>query len=430
MLNCLNSNYETSAFIEVTGGTFLNDFNPADNYAEGEHTNFVASGYESKLVGTNYVVSKILDANYTITIQDVTVGDVDIKVDGEKHADNKYTSGTHTVVITVMADSEHDLVSVTIGTVTYQYTDFELEDGLYTLTINDYALVEDVVVSAEFIELWTVSFNTNGGSTVQSVVVRNGLTVAQPAAPTKTGYEFAGWFVAVDGNTQWSFDNTVTADTTIFAHWTAETYAITYYLPSGDTFVEASIAGAPASHTYGTATNLVEPTSIPDGKVFGGWFTDSDLAEAHKVSTLGATAFRAAISLYAKWDNAPTTKQYTLTLTKDDFKTGGYAKNDGDHTFTAKASDNSTFSIILNVKDVYQNNSIQSKASSGCIYNKTSLGKIISITVNTTTNSADVYYGTSQNPTSGALSNSSSYFTVKSGSKYYQASSIVIVFEA
>lgn len=45
VLNCYDANRANgTAKIIVTGGTFVN-FNPADNYAEGEHTNFVADGY-------------------------------------------------------------------------------------------------------------------------------------------------------------------------------------------------------------------------------------------------------------------------------------------------------------------------------------------------------------------------------------------------
>ena len=45
LLNCYDANYRSgTAKIIVTGGKFY-DFNPADNSAEGEHTNFVAEGY-------------------------------------------------------------------------------------------------------------------------------------------------------------------------------------------------------------------------------------------------------------------------------------------------------------------------------------------------------------------------------------------------
>ena len=45
LLNCYDTNYKNgTAKIIVKGGTFVN-FNPADCWAEGEHTNFVAAGY-------------------------------------------------------------------------------------------------------------------------------------------------------------------------------------------------------------------------------------------------------------------------------------------------------------------------------------------------------------------------------------------------
>lgn len=45
LLNCYDANYRNgTAKIVVTGGKFY-DFNPADNSAEGEHTNFLAEGY-------------------------------------------------------------------------------------------------------------------------------------------------------------------------------------------------------------------------------------------------------------------------------------------------------------------------------------------------------------------------------------------------
>lgn len=60
VLNCYDANREAgTAKIIVTGGTFVN-FNPADCYAEGAHTNFVADGYK--------VVSEVKgsDTYYTV----------------------------------------------------------------------------------------------------------------------------------------------------------------------------------------------------------------------------------------------------------------------------------------------------------------------------------------------------------------------------
>lgn len=66
VLNCYDANRANgTAKIVVTGGTFIG-FNPADCYAEGAHTNFVAEGYSSVLVSTapmTYEVVKSSDVS-------------------------------------------------------------------------------------------------------------------------------------------------------------------------------------------------------------------------------------------------------------------------------------------------------------------------------------------------------------------------------
>jgi hypothetical protein len=66
LLNCYDANYKNgTANIVVTGGKFY-DFNPSDNGAEGEHTNFLAEGYhveistvtEDEVEHTVYTVKK------------------------------------------------------------------------------------------------------------------------------------------------------------------------------------------------------------------------------------------------------------------------------------------------------------------------------------------------------------------------------------
>lgn len=46
LINCQDA-YRSKCHIKIYGGTFV-EFNPADNTAEGEHTNFVAPGYKSE----------------------------------------------------------------------------------------------------------------------------------------------------------------------------------------------------------------------------------------------------------------------------------------------------------------------------------------------------------------------------------------------
>ena len=58
VLNCYDAHYRNgTAKIIVTGGEFVS-FNPADCWAEGAHTNFLAPGYKTTKIGENYFVTK------------------------------------------------------------------------------------------------------------------------------------------------------------------------------------------------------------------------------------------------------------------------------------------------------------------------------------------------------------------------------------
>ena len=78
---------------------------------------------------------------------------------------------------------------------------------------------------------YTVTFNPNGGSVSQtSKTVTYDSTYGTLPTPTRTGYTFAGWFTAASGGTQITASTTVTTpnDHTLYAHWTANTYTVTF----------------------------------------------------------------------------------------------------------------------------------------------------------------------------------------------------------
>ena len=78
------------------------------------------------------------------------------------------------------------------------------------------------------INSYTVSFESNGGTAVGSqVVAYNGLATA-PTAPTRTGYTFEGWYSDSDLITAFSFTTVITADVTLYAKWTINTYTVSF----------------------------------------------------------------------------------------------------------------------------------------------------------------------------------------------------------
>lgn len=69
-------------------------------------------------------------------------------------------------------------------------------------------------------KMYTVKFNTAGGSKIASKLVWLGKAVSKPAKnPTRKGYLFVGWYKGKGGKTKWSFNNKITKNTTIYAKW-------------------------------------------------------------------------------------------------------------------------------------------------------------------------------------------------------------------
>jgi uncharacterized repeat protein (TIGR02543 family) len=66
----------------------------------------------------------------------------------------------------------------------------------------------------------TVAFNSEGGTAVGSMTAPNGSSITLPAAPTRPGYTFNGWFLAVTGGTALTSPYTLTGSLTLFAQWT------------------------------------------------------------------------------------------------------------------------------------------------------------------------------------------------------------------
>ena len=82
-----------------------------------------------------------------------------------------------------------------------------------------------------------VTFDSQGGSAVAKQLIANGGKATKPADPTKTDYNFVGWYKEAACTNAWDFfTDTVTADTTLYAKWKQSGYTIsssgTYNLSS------------------------------------------------------------------------------------------------------------------------------------------------------------------------------------------------------
>lgn len=86
---------------------------------------------------------------------------------------------------------------------------------------------EDVTLVAEWKEATrTVTFNTNGGSTISPVTVKKDSTInLDDYLPTRNNYEFVAWFLDSNFEQQVNGEYIVTTDITLYAKWNNKSYS-------------------------------------------------------------------------------------------------------------------------------------------------------------------------------------------------------------
>lgn len=115
----------------------------------------------------------------------------------------------------------------------------------------------DLTLTAKWqINQYTITFDTAGGSEVPSITQDYGTAITPPAAPTRTGYTFAGWDREIP--TAMPAENM-----TITARWQVNQYTITFKPENGGQDIVIK-------QDYGTAiTAPANPTKT--GYTFAGW---------------------------------------------------------------------------------------------------------------------------------------------------------------
>lgn len=142
--------------------------------------------------------------------------------------------------------------------------------------------------------VYTVLFDSQGGSDVNSIPAEEGATISAPADPEKIGYTFEGWYKEPKCENAWVFGaDTVTGDITLYAMWTINSYTVTFKDWDGTALKEESV------NYGGAATAPTDPTR--SGYAFAGW----DVAFDNITSALIVTTHYTA-------------NQYTLTFDAQD----------------------------------------------------------------------------------------------------------------
>lgn len=154
------------------------------------------------------------------------------------------------------------------------------------------------------INLYDVSYNTNGGSSVISQIKVKGETLKlRSTIPVKNGYTFAGWGLSADSSeiAYFAGDNyTVDDDVVLYAIWTPWTHTVTFDAVGGS-------GDLPEDFTSTTGDNIVIPecSLTKKGCVFKYWSTQpSGSGGINYYAGDGYIGVKngGTITLYAIWD--------------------------------------------------------------------------------------------------------------------------------
>jgi uncharacterized repeat protein (TIGR02543 family) len=168
---------------------------------------------------------------------------------------------------------------------------------LYTIKVGDYVAYDASTLTVNV-------YSTKNAMLYNESTKINGRTFGSLPIPTRTGYNFDGWYTAPSGGIKITEESMVnlTNDKTFYAHWISNVYSISYNANGG--------SGTPATQIKTHGQPLILSNNVPtrDGYTFLGWAT-SNSATSATYQAGGSYTADSNVTLYAVW----AAKTYTVS---------------------------------------------------------------------------------------------------------------------
>lgn len=176
-------------------------------------------------------------------------------------------------------------------------------DATFKTPVEKLTMTQDYTIYAKWtkeetekpLKTYTVTFDSQGGSDVESVKVKEG-TVAELPTPTYEGHTFEGWFTEPEGGTC-LVSLKVSANMTLYAQWTKDSEPVVKTTITFD-YNDGTNATRKITATAGTELTTL-PIAARHGYIFDGWFDtpENGEGEAYEIYVVGDEP----ATLYAHW---------------------------------------------------------------------------------------------------------------------------------
>ena len=174
-----------------------------------------------------------------------------------------------------------------------------------------YTPTADIEIFAHWVAIADLTYSGDATGTctgTSSKDVGTSVTACTPAS--REHYTFDYW-IRSDNSDHVNAGATFTMPAsalTLTAHWTADSYSITYKDKGNVAYSGSNSSSLPATYSYGTGVPSL-PNGVKEGFRFDGWFDNSDCTGS-PITTISTTA-TGVKTFYAKW-----TASYTFTFSK------------------------------------------------------------------------------------------------------------------
>lgn len=175
----------------------------------------------------------------------------------------------------------------------YIFEGWHLDSKFTTKATEGAAISANTTLFAKWtkIPVYTVVFDSQGGSLVDSISLLKGIKLTELKDPSKAGYIFRGWYIDKEYTTLWNIDNEIEKDITLYAKWDILVrYKVTFQYVGGGTFTILTVV----ENEF-----LLRPEDqIISGYRLDGWYADEEctaLFDFEKEHIIKDTI------LYGKW---------------------------------------------------------------------------------------------------------------------------------
>lgn len=245
-----NSSYTIT--FDTNGGTNIASIEVKNNEIVKLPDSPTKEGYT--FAGWTNEEGKIITKGTKLT-EDITLKAEWISNDAKTITANFDTDGGNEIDNIVIEEGKIIMLPVNPTKEGYTFLYWVLEDGSF--------ITENMIVSSDINlkAIWlkngaktsTITFDSDGGSNVGSIIVENGKVIFLPVNPTKEGYKFVGW---VDEN-----GNAITKDLIVDKNITIKaTWIEAYTCPTGCTPI-----GDGSTCSKVTTANIIKAGSCPSG---------------------------------------------------------------------------------------------------------------------------------------------------------------------